>query len=217
MKRGNNWLVAALLVAGLVSGCDNRALQPEENYLQVIGEAERPMVDAGYRLNLSYNGSMESRERFTQWADSLAKKLPGMSLINESVYFNYMPEQMGKEKIKPSMFQTSVSYNVTVPDSATYNRIIQDALDRQFPFNVNVSGTYLDEAKRAQVQQQLMDEALEHARAKLNSLSGGEGKYEIVGIEELDSNQPYGPEYYEFNRRMVARVKVKAKPTAVED
>ncbi|GHA79801.1 hypothetical protein GCM10007389_37550 [Pontibacter akesuensis] len=191
--------------------------QQEDDYLQVIGEAEMPMDEAGYRLNLSYNGPMHIRHKFAAWADSLAKELPGMALINESVYMNYMPEEIGKQKLRPDMFQTSVSYNVTVPDSATYGRIVRDALAHQFPFNLNVSGTFVEEAKRGQLQQELMAQALENAKAKLNSLSGGAGAYKIVGIEELDSNQPYGPEYYDFNRKMVSRVKVKARLNAEED
>jgi hypothetical protein len=92
-----------------------------------------------------------------------------------------------------------------------YARIMQDVLKHNFPFNVNVSGTYLDQDKRQQVQQELMQKAIEHAKSKLNFLSKGEGSYEIVGVEELDNTLQYGPEYNDFNRRMVARLRVRAK------
>ncbi|AKD05352.1 hypothetical protein PKOR_22760 [Pontibacter korlensis] len=210
MRKLNVWVLVALLGLGTLSACETRSSTEEENYLQVIGEYEQSMPDAGYRLNLSYNGPMNMRARFTRWADSLQQVVPSMVLTSDNTYLNYMPEQMGQEKIKPSMFQTSVSYNIVVPDSATYGRIIQSALDHKFPFNVNVSGTFVEPERK----QELMQKAMENARVKLNFLSGGAGSYEIVGVEELDNIQPMGPEYYEFNRKMVSRVKVKARLTA---
>ena len=210
MKKLHVWVLALLAGAATLSGCQVRG-EEEEEYLEVIGEYEQTMPDAGYRLNLSYNGPMSMRQQFMQWADSLQQEVPNMVLTNENIYINYMPEQMGQEKIRPGMFQSSVSYNVTVPDSATYGRIMRDALRHNFPFNVNVSGTFVDPAKRQELQRDLMQKAMENARAKLDFLSEGERAYEIVGVEELDNNQPYGPEYYDFNRRMVSRVKVKAR------
>ncbi|PRY09716.1 hypothetical protein CLV24_11855 [Pontibacter ummariensis] len=201
--------LALVFAMGALAGCGMRP--EEEEYLQVIGEYEQPMPDAGFRLNLSYNGPLEMRKKFMVWADSLQKQVPGMMLTNESIFVNYMPEQMGQEKIRPEMFQTSVTYNINVPDSATYSRIMQDALAHHFPFSVNVSGTFVDPSRRADVQQELLEQAVENARAKLRFLNGGEEGYEIVSVEELDNVQPYGPDYYDFNRRMVSRVKVKAR------
>ncbi len=214
MKKMNAWVLAALLGAATLSGCQTRTANPEEDYLQVIGEFEQPMPEAGYRLSLTYNGPMNLRQEFIHWADSLREEVPSMMLTNDNTYFNYMPEQMAKEKIKPSMFQTSMTYNIVVPDSATYGRIIQSVLDNGFPFNLNVSGTFVEPAEKQKLQQELMQKALDNAKAKLNFLSGGEGKYEIVGIEEMDNMQPYGPEYYEFNRKMASRVKVRARLTS---
>lgn len=122
-----------------------------------------------------------------------------------------MPEQMGKEKIQPNMMQSSISYKIVAADSAVYGRILRDMLRRNIPFNLNIAGTYLDQAKRRQVQQELMQEALEHARTKLSFLANGGDKYEIVGVEEMDNTVPYGPEYNNFNRRMVSRLRVKAR------
>ncbi len=206
----NVWVCSALLGLGALSSCETRSAAEEENYLQVIGEYEQQMPEAGYRLNLSYNGPMHMRPAFTRWADSLQQVVPSMVLMNDNTYLNYMPEQMGQEKIRPGMFQTSVTYNLVVPDSATYGRIIQSALDHNFPFNMNVTGTFVEPERKQELQQELMQKALENAKAKLNFLSG-EKKYEVVGVEELDNMQPYGPEYYEFNRKMLARVKVKAR------
>ena len=212
----NAWVLACLLGAATLSGCQTRTAATEEDYLQVIGEYERPMPEAGYRLTLSYNGPMTMRHEFIRWADSLQQKVPSMLLTNDNTYLNYMPEQMGKEKIKPAMFQTSMTYNIVVPDSATYGRIIRSALNHRFPFNMNVSGTVVEPEQKQKLQQELMQKALDNAKAKLNFLSGGEGKYEIVSIEEMDNMQPFGPEYYEFNRKMASRVKVKARLTANE-
>lgn len=89
--------------------------------------------------------------------------------------------------------------------------MLRDMLRRNIPFNLNIAGTYLDQAKRRQVQQELMQEALAHAKTKLSFLANGGEKYEIVGVEEMDNTVPYGPEYHDFNRRMVSRVKVKAR------
>ncbi|GAB3831206.1 hypothetical protein GCM10028895_48280 [Pontibacter rugosus] len=148
MKRLFKGLVLASLFVSIlsVSSCSTPAGQ-EENYLHVIGEYEQPMPDAGFRLNLSYNGPMDMRQKFNKWADSLRHEVPSMVRTNENIYLNYMPEQMGK-KVNPNMFQTSVTYNIIVPDSATYGRIMQDALDHRFSFNVNVSSTFIDDAQR---------------------------------------------------------------------
>ncbi|MFD3001596.1 SIMPL domain-containing protein [Pontibacter toksunensis] len=210
MKQVHVWVLVLLAGFGTLSSCQVRD-EEKEDYLEVIGEHEQTMPDAGYRLNLSYNGPMGMRNEFMEWADSLQKQVPNMVLTSENIYIHYMPEQMGREKIKPEMYQTSVSYNITVADSAMYGRIMQDVLRHNFPFSVNVSGTVIDPAKRQQVQQELMQQALENAKAKLNFLSPGEGSYKIVGVEEMDNTVPYGPEYNDFNRRMVSRVKVKAR------
>jgi hypothetical protein len=211
MKMASLWGLALLVgMSTLLSSCDMRS-DTEEEYLEVIGEHEQTISDAGYRLNLSYNGPVNMRKSFLHWADSLQKVVPSMVLTNENIYFHYMPEQMAKEKIRPDMFQSSVSYNITVGDSAMYARIMKDVLDRNFPFSVNVSGTYLDQDRRRQVQQELMQKALENAKTKLNFLSKGADSYVIVGVEELDNTVPYGPEYNDFNRRMVSRLRVKAR------
>ncbi|WP_266202334.1 SIMPL domain-containing protein [Pontibacter kalidii] len=217
MKRLNLWVLSALLGVGTLSSCQTRSAAEEEDYLQVIGEYEQQMPEAGYRLSLSYNGPMRLRPAFTRWADSLQQVVPSMVLTNDNTYLHYMPEQMGQEKIKPGMFQTSLTYNMVVPDSAAYGRIIQSALDHNFPFNMNVTGTFVEPERKQELQQELMQKAMENARTKLNFLSGGADKYKIVGVEELDNLQPYGPEYYEFNRKMVSRVKVKARLTAEAD
>ncbi|WP_181885107.1 SIMPL domain-containing protein [Pontibacter diazotrophicus] len=210
MKNVCVWVLAMLAGFGTLSSCQVHD-EAQEDYLEVIGEHERSMPDAGYRLNLSYNGPMGMRDKFMEWADSLQKQVPNMVLTSENIYIHHMPEQMGQEKIRPEMYQTSVSYNITVADSAMYGRIMQDVLRHNFPFSVNVSGTVLDPDKRQQVQQELMQQALDNAKAKLNFLSNGEDSYRIVGVEELDNTVPYGPEYNDFNRRMVARLKVKAR------
>lgn len=147
MKQVHVWVLALLAGFGTLSSCQVRD-DAQEDYLEVIGEHEQSMPDAGYRLNLSYNGPMSMRSEFMEWADSLQKQVPGMVLTSENIYIHYMPEQMGREKIRPEMYQTSVSYNVTVADSAMYGRIMQDVLRHNFPFSVNVSGTVLDPAKR---------------------------------------------------------------------
>ncbi|GAB3529759.1 hypothetical protein GCM10027443_09530 [Pontibacter brevis] len=210
MKKVNIWVLVLLAGFGALSSCQHRD-EAQEDYIEVIGEHEQAMFDAGYRLNLSYNGPMDMRSKFMQWADSLQKQVPSMVLTSENIYLHYMPEQMGQEKIRPEMYQTSVSYNITVADSVMYGRIMQDVLRHKFPFSVNVSGTVLDPARRQQVQQELMQKALQNAKAKLGFLGKGEGSYRIVGVEELDNTVPYGPEYNDFNRRMVARLKVKAR------
>lgn len=99
--------------------------EAQEDYLEVIGEHEQSMPDAGYRLNLCYNGPMGMRNKFMEWADSLRKQVPDMVLTSENIYIHYMPEQIGQEKIRPEIYQTSVSYNITVADSAMYGRIMQ--------------------------------------------------------------------------------------------
>ena len=210
MKKVNVWVLALLAGVGTLGGCDMRG-NAGEDYLEVIGEAEQTMPDAGYRLNLSYNGPMNMREKFSTWADSLQKEVPSMVLTSDNIYINYMPEQMGQEKITPNMMQSSISYNILAADSAMYGRILRDMLRRNIPFSLNIAGTFLDQEQRRQVQQELMQEALQHAKAKLGFLAGGEGKYEITGVEEMDNTVPYGPEYNDFNRRMVSRLKVRAR------
>ena len=210
MKKVCVWVLALLASVVALGSCDMRGTAGED-YLEVIGEAEQTMPDAGYRLNLSYNGPMSMRAKFSAWADSLQQKVPGMVLTSDNIYINYMPEQMGQEKITPNMMQSSISYNILAADSAMYGRILRDMLRRNIPFSLNIAGTFLDQEQRRQVQQKLMQEALEHARAKLGFLAGGEGDYEIVGVEEMDNTVPYGPEYNDFNRRVVSRLKVKAR------
>jgi len=210
MEKVNVWVLALLTGFSTLNSCQMRS-SPGEDYLEVIGEFEQTMPDAGYRLNLSYNGPMSMRGNFMHWADSLQKQVPSMVLTSDNIYINYMPEQMAQEKIKPSMMQSNISYNIIAPDSATYGRILRDMLRRNIPFNMNIAGTFLDQTKRQQLQQELMQKALEHARTKLRFLANGEGNYEIVGVEEMDNTVPYGPEYNDLNRRMVARLKVKAR------
>ena len=204
------WALALLASLGAFSGCDLRSNAPEV-YLEVIGESEQTMADAGFRLNLSYNGPLSMRGQFTAWADSLQKEIPDMVLTSDNIYINYMPEQIGKGKIQPNMMQSNISYNIVAADSAVYGRILRDMLRRNIPFNLNIAGTYLDQEQRRKVQQKLMQEALEHAQTKLSFLANGPDKYEIVGVEEMDNTVPYGPEYNDFNRRMVSRIRVKAR------
>ncbi|WP_439879574.1 SIMPL domain-containing protein [Pontibacter sp. MBLB2868] len=208
MKKQKMLLPALLLGLGLMVSCT--PYTEEDNYLEVIGEYEQQTPEAGYRLNLSYNGPVELRDKFTAWADSMKKEVPSMVKSNENIYLNYMPEQMGK-KISKDMYQTSVTYLLTVNDSAMYSNITQDLLKKNLPFNLNVMGTFIDPARKVKLQHTMMQKALENAKAKL-ALMSDEGKdYEIVSVEELDNTTPYGPEYDDFNRRMITRLKVKAK------
>ncbi len=211
MKKHTLLALSLATSISLLSSCDNRNTATEENYIEVIGEYEQPTPDAGYRLNLSYNGPISMRDKFQKWADSLQQKFPSMVKTNENIFMNYMPEQMGP-KINKNMFQVGVSYILTVSDTAAYNQITRDALKRNFPFNVNVMGTFVEPGKRLAIQKEMMQKAIENAKSKIETLSGGtDRKYEIVVIEELDNTTPYGPEYYDFNRRMIARIKVKAQ------
>lgn len=210
MRKANVWVLALLAGVATLGSCDTRSTAAED-YLEVIGEAEQTMPDAGYRLNLSFNGPMNMRDKFSTWADSLQKEVPNMVLTSDNIYINYMPEQMGKEKITPNMMHSNISYNIIAADSAMYGRILRDMLRRNIPFNLNIAGTFLDQGQRRKVQQELMQEALDHAKTKLSFLANGEDKYEIVGVEEMDNTVPYGPEYFDFNRRMVSRLKVKAR------
>ena len=57
----------------------------------------------------------------------------------------------------------------------------------------------------------MLQQALNDAKIKLSFLAGQDRTYEIIGIEELDNTTPYGPEYYDFNRRKMARIRVKAR------
>ncbi|MBF9255034.1 hypothetical protein I2I11_17180 [Pontibacter sp. 172403-2] len=209
MKRMH--LTTLALAAGwlALSSCELRETG-NENYVEVIGQHEQQMPETGYRLNLSYNGPLDTRDQFVAWADSLRQKVPGMVKTNESIYVNYMPGQTG-HGISKDMYQTSVTYLLSVKDSALYSRISADLLQRSFPFSINITGSYLEPDREKQLQQQMLQQALSDAKAKLTFLSGKNRTYEIVSIEELDNTTPYGPEYYDFNRRMVARVRVKAR------
>ncbi|QCR22978.1 SIMPL domain-containing protein [Pontibacter sp. SGAir0037] len=209
MKRVISLCVFAIAVAGF-SSCTSRQA-PDEGYLEVIGEYEQPAAEAGYRLNLSYNGPLSLKDKFQVWADSLQKQYPSMIKMNENIFVGYMPEQMDK-KMRTDMYQAGVSYNLDVADTAAYNQITRDALKRNFPFNVNVSGAYLSPEQRVKLQEQMLAKALENAKVKLNFLNKTTARqYEIVSIEELETNSPFGHEYYDFNRRVVSKVRVKAK------
>jgi hypothetical protein len=203
-------LTLGLLSLGFSSSCTTNDNDQEEDYLVVIGEAEMQLPNAGYRLNLSYNGPMSIRPKFITWADSIQRELPGMSKISENIFLNYMPEQMGKE-VNKDMYQTSISYWINVEDSTLFADITQDLLNRNIPFNINVMGTFLDPVKKAELQQELMDKALENAKTKLEYLTVPDRKYVVVAVEEIDNTTPYGPEYYDFNRKMVTRLRVKAR------
>ncbi len=210
MRHLTKWIPGLLAVFGLMAGCGNRHTT-EEGMLTVIGEYEQTMPDAGYRLNLSFNGTMRQRNEFMRWADSLQREVPSMMLTSDNVYINYMPEQAAQQHTQPDMFQSNISYNIIAADSAMYQRILKDILRRNLPFNLNVGGTFLDHGKRQAIQQELMQKALENATQKLNAMAGGEEHYDIVTVEEMDNTVPYGPEYNDFNRRMVSRLKVTAR------
>ncbi len=197
-----------VLVLALISGC--QTYETEHNYIEVIGEHEQQMPDAGFKLNLSYNGPMANREKFEKWVDSVQLKVPGMVKTNENIYLNQMPEERDI-RVKPEAYQTSINYILNAPDNKLYNSITDDLLRRGIPFNINVMGSYMDPAIESAIRKDLMQKALEDAKDKLAFLSGEGKTFEIVSIEELDKNVPYGPDYYDFNRRMVSRVKVKAK------
>ncbi|MFD2247309.1 SIMPL domain-containing protein [Pontibacter ruber] len=202
-----------VFVLGALSSCENQTITGgEQNYLEVIGEHEQTYEEAGYRINLAYNGPLSMRDRFQQWADSLQQKHPGMVKVNDNLFVNYMPEQMDK-KISRSMFQVGVTYNLYVADTAVYNQITRDALRSGFPFSINVTGTYMSPARKIALQKDMMQKALDNAKTKLDYLSRASGNraYTIVGVEELDANVPFGPEYYDYNRRAVSRLKVKAR------
>ena len=111
------------------------------------------------------------------------------------------------------MYQVGVTYIVNVADSATYDQLAKDLLKRNIPFSLNMMGTFIDPKKKLALQQTILAKALDNAKAKLDFLKGGRpgSTYEIVSIEEMDNLQPYGPDYYDFNRRLAARVKVKAR------
>lgn len=211
MRKTYLWLIALAGSATLLAGCQQRTTADDEHYLEVIGEHEQVTPDAGYRLNLSYNGPMEMRQKFDVWIDSLQKELPGLVKTSDNIYLNYMPEQMGKRPTR-DMYQVGVSYMVSVTDSATYNRLAQDLLKRNIPFGLNMMGTFISPDKKAALQQQMLGKAVDNAKSKLNFLKTDNNQaYEIVSIEELDNLPPFGHDYYEINRRMVKRVKVKAR------
>lgn len=200
-----------MLLAGMLAGCNSQATQENERYLEVIGEHEQSVTDGGYRLNLSYNGPMSMRKKFDSWADSMQNKIPDMVKINDNIYINYMPEQMDK-KITDNMFQVGVGYNLTVDDSTAYSRITQDLLKQNIPFSLNMTGAYIEPEKKLAIRKEMLQKAIDNAKAKLDFLKGdGAGTYEIIAIEELDNQMPYGPDYYDYNRRMATRVKVKAR------
>jgi len=200
------------LAAGLLTACKMETEKDEEGrYLEVIGEYEQAIPDGGYRLNLSYNGPMSLRKKFDVWADSMQQVLPSMTKTNDNIYINYMPEQMGK-KITDNMFQVGVGYNVLVNDSSTYNSIAKDLLRQNIPFSLNMTGAFIEPVKELGLQKELLKKAIENAKAKIDFLKGDSGStYEIISIEELDNQPPYGPDYYDYNRRMATRVKVKAR------
>lgn len=212
MRRIYTCVLVLLVSPILLVSCEQQEnSKTEENYLEVIGEYDEVTSDAGYRLTLSYNGPMSMRAKFQAWADSVQKVLPGMVKTNDNIYINYMPEQMNK---RPSsdMFQVGVTYIVNVSDSAAYDNLAKDMLKRNMPFSLNMTGTFMDPNKKLAFQQKLLSKAVDNAKAKLDFLKASlEKKYEIISIMELDNLQPYGPEYYDFNRRMGARVKVKAR------
>lgn len=177
----------------------------------MIGEYEQTSPEAGYRLNLSYNGPLSMKMKFQGWADSLQQQYPSMVKMNENIFVNYMPEQMGK-KMRDGMFQAGVSYNLDLADTVAYNQITREALKRQFPFNVHVSGTYMNPDQRTQAQKEMIGKAVENARIKIEFLNQTANRaYQIISIEELEATPPFGHDYYDFNRRMIARVKVKAR------
>ncbi|MFD2515101.1 SIMPL domain-containing protein [Pontibacter locisalis] len=210
MKKINSIGLVLILSVAAFAGCQVREREEaNQDYLEVIGEYEQQTPEAGYRLNLSYNGPIEQREKFLKWADSVKQVVPSMVKMNEGIYLNYMPEQMGK-KISRDMYQTSVTYLLTVSDSSLYSSLTEDLLERNIPFNLNVMGTFMEPEQKTKLQHQMLQKAMENARAKLDFMISDGREYEIIGIEELDNTTPYGPEYYDFNRRMVARVKVKA-------
>lgn len=208
MKR--RYLYTSILAAGLAmfASCDARRDDAREEYIQVIGEHDENLPEGGFRLNLTFNGPLDMRDRFQVWADSLQRVTPGMLKLNDNIYINHMPEQMGR-KISRSQYQVGVTYSLQVADSAAYNRITRDLFSRNLPFHLNVTGSSLEPERKAALQQEMMQQALKNAQQKLDFLSNKRA-YEIVSIEELDQAAPYGPEYYEYNRRAVSRVKVKA-------
>lgn len=201
-------LCRLLLIVCLIS-CRQHS-DEQGHYLEVIGEAEQAMPEAGYKLNLFYNGPLPMRNQFRQWADSLQKQVPSMMLTSDNIFFNHMPDMEGRQSRSPDQMQSSMSFNILVADSAMYSRILRDLVKRQLPFNLNVNGTYLAQEKRQELMQQLLQKSVDDAKTKLRFLAPKGTDFEIVSIEELDNTVPYGPEYNDFNRRMVSRVKVKA-------
>lgn len=206
------WAMLSLM-AGLafLSSCDSRSSHSKEEYLEVIGEYEGTMPEGGFRLNLSFNGPLDMRNKFQVWADSMQQITPGLMKINDNIYLNHMPEQTGRN-FNRSHYQVGVTYSLQVPDSVMYNRVTEDLFRRNLPFQLNVAGSILTSERKTALQQELMEKALANARKKLDFLSSGSNRsYEIVGIEELDQNAQFGPEYYEYNRRVISRLKVKAR------
>lgn len=118
-------MLALLTGFGTISSCEMRS-NATGDYLEVIGESEQTMSEAGFRLNLSYNGPLSMRGKFTAWADSLQKEIPDMVLTSDNIYINYMPEQMGQEKIQPNMMQSIfpiILLRLTAPYTAACSEI----------------------------------------------------------------------------------------------
>ncbi|WP_018479131.1 hypothetical protein [Pontibacter roseus] len=211
MKKAYLQVLTLTILLIIVSGCDTRRAAAEEEYIEVVGEYEGSLPEAGFRLNLTFNGPLDMHDRFQVWADSMQRQTEGMVKLNDNIYLNHMPEQMGR-KISRSQFQVGVTYSLNVADSAAYNRITRDLFRRNLPFHLNVTGSYLEPERKAAVQRESLQQALDNARQKLDFLSNGRS-YEIVGMEELHQSPPYAPEYYEYNRRTISRIKVKARLT----
>jgi len=214
MKKTYRIMLALVTGLALLSSCESRRPgATTEEYLEVIGEYEGTVPEGGFRLNLTFNGPLDLRDRFQAWADSLQKVTPGMLKLNDNIFINYMPEQIGR-RISKSQFQVGVTYSLQVADTASYNRITRDLFRRNLPFHLNVTGSYQNPEQKAALQQEMMQQALANAKKKLDFLSSGSNRsYEIVGIEELDYAAPFGPEYFEYNRRALSRLKVKARLT----
>jgi hypothetical protein len=210
MRKHN--LVNLFLVIGFLvfTSCQTSDREIDEEYMEVIGEAEQQTPNAGYKLNLSYNGPAKFRNKFIKWADSVQQHIPSMVKVNEGIYMNLPPEQMGK-KITTDMFQTSISYLLTVTDSSIYNKLTEDILKKNISFNLNIIGTFLSPEQKSELHRDMFRKAMESAEAKLEFINKTGRGYEIVGVEELDNTTPYGPDYYDFNRRMIVRLKVKAR------
>ncbi|MCC9166302.1 hypothetical protein [Pontibacter harenae] len=76
---------ALAFIMSLSTLCSCTSTDSEENYVEVIGEYEQQMPEAGYRLNLSYNGPLAMRDKFVVWADSLKRLVPTMAKTSENI------------------------------------------------------------------------------------------------------------------------------------